>query len=168
MKAVSISALPIDLQHCLMRSSIRYLTWCLDSFWWLSNAKLFFMGLPLYFPSFITLSSIQNALPRFCRKTVCKWHKTQLDLNHDPYKNNFRIHKFWYYVGPGIATQLRTSLILIKMEASRISVLDLVLLQTLSLYQCPFIAAQCQDLKRGFLFWGIAGFTLCPQAGDTY
>lgn len=93
---------------------------------------------------------------------------TQLDLNRDPYKNNFYIHTLRCCMGPDIATGLRISLILIKREASPMSVLGLVLLQTLNSFQCPLIAAQCQDLKSGFLSWGKAGLTLCPQAGDTY
>lgn len=169
MRAVSSLALSTDLQGCLVRSSVRCLTSCLDSCWWLTNAKLLLYGdkgLTSVLPIFHNTVSYTKCPAQLLQKNSMQM--THLDLNHDPHKKNFCIHTFWCCIGPDILTRLGISLILIKREASRISVLGLVLLQTLNSFQCPFIAAQCQDLKIGFLSWGKAGLTLCPQAGDTY
>lgn len=118
-------------------------------------------------PSFYLFTfhlSIQRVLLRFSRQNSMLM--TQLDLNHDPYKNNFCPHTSRCSIGPEIATRLGISLILIKRETSRIHVLDLVLLQTLNSFKFTSLAAVSGfEDQFPLLEKGLKCFF---QAGDTY
>lgn len=123
MRAVSSLALSPGLQGCLVRSGVRCLTLCLDSCCWLTDAKLLLYGgkgLTSVLPISHNTVSYTKCPAQVLQKNSMQM--TQLDLNRDPHKNNFCILTFWCCIGPDILTRLGISLILIKREASRISV----------------------------------------------